>query len=417
MGWKTGKTDYFQWIKGHRDLVRRYEPVLRFGKVNEDRYENFFPLAAEHYVQCCGLRRTGQAQEDYEQEPGSLALEHLGNAANPEECYLVFAANDPRDGEGSGYELKWLDSNLELSGAGDSLTGRLIVTSDRADEIEEELGDRTEIERTTLSATDPAEGHGRTRTNEAEQPLSYSGLAGVGEELVALEVKGLAHLPPVVYRRALEKYKPYRENWRKYPPVYHWHVCKDGPYRVLQYWFLYAYNDWFNHHEGDWEVVYVLLDDESLRPRYVAYSRHVKFPYVYEPSTAKWEDVPARVRGRGGEKTHPVVYVGCGSHANYLDKGTYSVPPAFLPDFAEGNFLSIGPPHADVNQGWGEPIALADKAWNMNFAGRWGALLRRKVDLGFFAMPLPTVPSTEGPTGPAQKGAKWSHPARWAGLT
>jgi hypothetical protein len=164
---------------------------------------------------------------------------------------------------------------------------------------------------------------------------------------------------------------------------------------------LYAYNDWaahggFNDHEGDWEVVFVFLDQDN-QPQHVAYSRHVKIPRLYEPAVAEWAKL------RLVKDTHPVVYVGCGSHASYLEKGEDSI--ANLIDYHKGDHISIGP---DTGQAWGRPIRLANKPWNTHFSGNWGALVKSWLHVVF--------PGTAGPTGPAQKDDKWRHPARWAGL-
>jgi hypothetical protein len=84
-----------------------------------------------------------------------------------------------------------------------------------------------------------------------------------------------------------------------------------GTWVLIQYWAFYNYdslhtwviNQW---HQSDWEQVSVLLrrDGGSVRPAEVAFSEHcygARLP-------------PNRVRWSG---THPVVYVGRGSHANY----------------------------------------------------------------------------------------------------
>ncbi len=74
--------------------------------------------------------------------------------------------------------------------------------------------------------------------------------------------------------------------------------------KVLQYWYLYIYNDFLNHHEGDWEMVSISLGTDD-RPVEVAYSNH------HGGVRRRWEDVP-----RVGES--PLVYVARGSHAGYF---------------------------------------------------------------------------------------------------
>ena len=66
-------------------------------------------------------------------------------------------------------------------------------------------------------------------------------------------------------------------------PTVYAHVATDPahPGRLaLQYWFFYAYNDWNNLHEGDWENVQLLFDAADARtaltqePVSVGYSQH-----------------------------------------------------------------------------------------------------------------------------------------------
>lgn len=51
---------------------------------------------------------------------------------------------------------------------------------------------------------------------------------------------------------------------------------------VVQYWFFYYFNDWWNLHEGDWELVQVTLDQErGFDPVRVTYSQHTGRPLVF----------------------------------------------------------------------------------------------------------------------------------------
>jgi hypothetical protein len=412
------------------ELVRRYEPVLRFSKDAEGNREAFFPVAARYYVHACGLRRRGVG---WEVPPGSTRLRHLGSVKASDQSYLVYAAGDlPSDAAGDqdivlelldeGLELSRLDgleTSLELGDVGSTVTPRVLVRRERADTLEKRLSQFGGVERQPLLAseidsmlkgpllgTPQAEGLSGGSTAEHESLLlAYSSLEAVTADLEWIIPRGLAALPAAILHNAHKKYEPYRD-WTTYPPTYHYRVCRDQGYQVLQYWFLYAFNDWAAHgghndHEGDWEVIFVFLDAQD-RPQHVAYSRHVKIPGIYGPSVARWVDVE-KVKGMAAAPTHPVVYVGCGSHASYLKRDRY--PILWLLDFAEGNDVSIGP---GADQPWGRPIWLANKRWNRRFAGRWGSLVK-----GWLGG---VVPGTEGPTGPAQKGDKWSHPARWAGI-
>jgi hypothetical protein len=406
------------------NLVQTYEPVLRYSKDGEGNSERFFPVAARYYVHACGLRRR---REGWEHPPGKTLLMHLGELWKPDECYLVYAAGDVQD---SDIIPELLDQGLELSRIPEPMDGpgmdfdavpgdspvvpRILASKEEADALEQYLekwggSDRQppnahEIAK-LFNGDEPDVAYDIVPTPETLKTLPEPDAVPLGAEMAVAGLewvipKGFAGLPDAILRQALKKYAPYRD-WRIYPPTYHYRVCQDGPFRVLQYWFLYAYNDWAAHggqndHEGDWEVIYVFLDEQD-RPQHVAYSRHVKIPWLYEPTTARWSEVE-RVEG-----THPVVYVGCGSHASYLDKGTRRI--LWYLDHAQGDDVSIGP---GTDQAWGEPVGLSDKPWNLRFSGRWGSLIKSWLGMVF--------PGTEGPTGPAQKGSKWRHPARWAGL-
>jgi hypothetical protein len=99
-------------------------------------------------------------------------------------------------------------------------------------------------------------------------------------------------------------------------PTVYWHVARLGNYRrIVQYWVYYLFNDWENKHEGDWEVVMAdLLGWTSPGTATVLrwfYSAH--------------ERGTVRTCSSGGDCVHPNVYVARGSHANYVEPGTYEV--------------------------------------------------------------------------------------------
>ena len=95
----------------------------------------------------------------------------------------------------------------------------------------------------------------------------------------------------------------------------------EGPYAkqlsiLLQYWYFYRYDEWETHvfagklvqrHEGDWEAVTIGLSDAE--PLFVAYSAHCAGTWV------PWDE--AEISERLGGRTHPLIAVAEGSHANY----------------------------------------------------------------------------------------------------
>jgi len=88
---------------------------------------------------------------------------------------------------------------------------------------------------------------------------------------------------------------------------------KAGTHTVLQYWMWYPYNNWENNHEGDWEMLQVILDSSTKDPEFITYSWH------NGGTTYSWSD--SRVQKYLG--THPVAYVGSGSHATFWSAGTH----------------------------------------------------------------------------------------------
>ncbi|MHA1951113.1 MAG: PKD domain-containing protein [Candidatus Thorarchaeota archaeon] len=85
---------------------------------------------------------------------------------------------------------------------------------------------------------------------------------------------------------------------------------------VIQYWFFYLYNTGINDHEGDWEMIELILppqgssDVENLVPYYAGYSWH----YNIKRSGWGYGDLTK------DSSTHPVVYVGHGGHASRFTK-------------------------------------------------------------------------------------------------
>src|SRR5262249_59654528 len=88
---------------------------------------------------------------------------------------------------------------------------------------------------------------------------------------------------------------------------------------ALQYWFFYAYNDWNDKHEGDWEMIQLDFNAGSAaealtrKPTEVGYSQHTG------AERADWG--AAKLQIVGG--THPVVYPALGSHANYYSSNLH----------------------------------------------------------------------------------------------
>ena len=183
---------------------------------------------------------------------------------------------------------------------------------------------------------------------------------------------------------------------------------------VLQYWFFYydnvysyAYpaNDFiWQAHEGDWEVVNVVLSEDE-DPLYVGYSQHCR------GQRRDWILTP-----RVGD--HPVVHVAVGSHANYFASGAHPINLACIPPQAIAILRALGLPNPVDYAGEGDVagppgdgrirthirrVGDDQPAW-VTFPGRFG-------ELQYFHGPPPigTVPLGASPEGPAYH-AVWTNP-------
>ena len=96
---------------------------------------------------------------------------------------------------------------------------------------------------------------------------------------------------------------------------------------VIQYYYFYPFNDWQNNHEGDWPHINVIVnshnpDDAEL----------VGIDYNFHGNGLTYNSIGGRVFDPQKDfapaegETHPVVYVGAGSHGGYPTGGTYSNP-------------------------------------------------------------------------------------------
>lgn len=127
----------------------------------------------------------------------------------------------------------------------------------------------------------------------------------------------------------------------------------DAASNSIQYWFFYAFNGGnLNRHEGDWEMIQVVLS--GGQPTQVMYSQH------YAGQSARWEQVDK-------EGDHVKVYVGSGSHANYIKP--YSGKIGLASDNV-GDNGKILKPHILQSDGYTVEL-LESQPW-LSFAGHWG---------------------------------------------
>ena len=180
------------------------------------------------------------------------------------------------------------------------------------------------------------------------------------------------------------------------PIVTYAHVKRDEAQAriTIQYWFFYYYNDGINKHEGDWEMMQVMLGADDV-PEWVVLSQH------HGGTRRSWDDT------RVEEGTHPAVFVALGSHANY-----------FVPDEVYPYGVTIGNFDVHVSDRTGgsgrvspqvisvpgrEQVLTDPETWGgfewLPYGGLWGELALQS-DFG-------------GPLGPAFKGEQWESPYAW----
>lgn len=172
---------------------------------------------------------------------------------------------------------------------------------------------------------------------------------------------------------------------------------------VLEYWYWYWYDFWsgtfpatdyvWQAHEGDWEVVTVLLTSTGA-PLSVGYSEH---------SCGKvrpWAKVP-----KWRHTSHPLVFVALGSHANYFTAGPLQIDlreqcypelgaavlRAYLSPVLEytGRGKRYGPPLTGVTRARIVRLSTQSPQWSA-FPGYWG-------EVNLFHAPSPIGTQVAGP--------------------
>jgi len=125
-------------------------------------------------------------------------------------------------------------------------------------------------------------------------------------------------------------------------------IIYSGDLTYVQYWMFYAFNKGtLNQHEGDWEMVQILIS--SGTPTQVMYSQH------HSGQKATWNQVDR-------EGDHIKVYVSRGSHANYLR--SYSGVIGIANDIVGANGKKLT--FSEYNL-----VLLESQSW-LEFKGRWG---------------------------------------------
>jgi hypothetical protein len=371
-------------------LLRRYEPVLRFTQG-----ELFLPMPVERYIGTCSLWRSAL--------PGRAR----GRAA-PERVVAP--------GELTPTRLTELSSSSSTS----DLWLRL---------VERSLG-RREFRAWRRDA-------GRKRLAAGTSRFAAVGLLSrLIDAALRLSLLVRGRVPGGTAAAAEQNY---REHAETDGCPYYGRVARDRGFIVLQYWFFYAMNDWrstfggVNDHEADWEQVTLFLPDPpepASRPAWIAFSSHDE---VGDDLRRRSDDPDIEWQG-----THPVVFVGAGSHSGACLPGDYLVtvePPALgrltgalrrvsrllLPWTRAHAGTAFGIPFIDYHRGDGPGVGpgearqwrpvLADEStpWLRDYRGLWG------LDTG------DPFGGERAPAGPRyERGGAvrlcWSDPVGWAGL-
>jgi hypothetical protein len=180
------------------------------------------------------------------------------------------------------------------------------------------------------------------------------------------------------------------------PAVAYAHVAtqSDAPgHLALQYWFFYAFNDWNNLHEGDWEMVQVNFDASSAqdalarKPTSIGYSQHEG------AERAAWGDSKLELE----DGTHPVLYPANGSHAGFYSSALFLGASGSQGVGCDDTRAPLSEVRPEVQTIPSDPDAAREAFPWIAFQGRWGEL-----QPAFF----------NGPTGPNLK-TQWTQPVLW----
>jgi len=372
------------------DLLRRFEPVLRFTKG-----EQFFPMDVGTHVKESSLwSHSPDGRDTLLVRQGDLDLEKLVQ---------------PRDAAfGTVHYLRFIEP-LSLSEAARALADQARLRTKLKNHFHAGLGRL-------------ARGGILPRLVDALFSASFL-LRG----RVPAASAAAAELAYFRLRRRNDTY------------TYYGRVVRNNGWVVLQYWYFYCYNSWrsgfngVNDHEADWEVasIYLYEQDSRLIPEWLAYASH---DFKGDDLRRRWDDEDEINFADG----HPVVYVGAGSHASYFRKGEYMaeinldlpgwvrrglnawnkfwtetlgqqpVDPFRIPfvDYARGDGLAIG---SNGTENW-TPVPIAESTpWVSQYRGLWGLFAQDPIS------------GENAPAGPmynrdgSPRGA-WYDPLGFAGL-
>jgi hypothetical protein len=339
------------------ELLKKYEPVLRFAKS-----ERFFPMAVEPYLEKCSIFASGpQGVVELLNHPHEPLLTRIGRLKS-EQFYLRFV-NKPMNNSDAWVWWAVLSAIGAVGGwllAG--LTGEKIVLAVSliaalilfmlASPVRLRIIPAALAVLFFITLEIVPIWFFLHKSNYVSMAVEYLVLLPVYLiVLFYLSVRTmkfiLDHIIPegpgvimdilsqVTEKIARESYFEYAKILEESPqPVYYGRVLYDtdkelNHWTILQYHFFYAFNDWrlaangMNHHEADWEMVAVYLKNDN--PYAVLFSQHGA------GNIEKWKTTRLAVDKQGNQTTHPMVYVALGSHANYSKPEVIRSPSMYKP--------------------------------------------------------------------------------------
>ncbi len=380
-------------------LLRAYEPIIKF-----TRGEQFFPMDAEVYINCCSLWIKRPHEEPRQLIPaGQLTIALLAEPYQDEVGavrYLQFT--EPLKATAMAAKaLRRAGHDTPLFDAG---TGRL------------------------------------ARVGYASRLI---------DALFSVSLLARGRVPGDLATAAAEEYSSLLNDDDRH--IYHGRVVEENGWIVLQYWFFYLYNNWrsgfngANDHEADWEMMCVYLahdNQDVLRPEWVAFASH---DYSGDDLRRRWDDPELQKVG-----DHPLLFAGAGSHSSYFSAGEYltelelnfltpvsrvlrfvrsrwrsltaTSDPDELPgdedagsnvmaipfvDYARGDGFAVGPRQVEE---WSRPCVIDESTgWVRAYRGLWGLYTQDP-----FA-------GEDAPAGPMYNRdgtvrRVWFDPSGWAGL-
>ena len=136
-------------------------------------------------------------------------------------------------------------------------------------------------------------------------------------------------VPKSWYNYYFSNTHPKRGNNPMFPNTAYVHVFErysDGKF-VIQYYYFYPFNDFQNNHEGDWPHINVVVSSLDIMT-----AKLIEIDYKFHGNGLTYNIIGERIfdpqihfaPAEGG--THPVVYVGAGSHGSYPTPGNYLNP-------------------------------------------------------------------------------------------